>query len=61
MRANKVFFKNLKILPVDRFFKNVLYDKKIGYYSSQIPFGEKDSSGLGSDQAECENGCNEEG
>ncbi len=41
MIANKVFFKNLKILPVDRFFKNVLYDKKIGYYSSQFPFGEK--------------------
>ena len=23
------------------FFKNVLYDKKFGYYNSKIPFGEK--------------------
>ena len=27
------------MLPVDNFFKNVLYDKKIGYYNSKIPFG----------------------
>ena len=41
MKINKIFFKNSKVLPVDKFFKNVLYDKKIGYYTSRIPFGEK--------------------
>ena len=35
------FFKNKKSLPVDKFLQNVLYDKKFGYYSSKIPFGEK--------------------
>ena len=41
MKTNKIFFKNSKFIPVDRFFKKVLYDKKIGYYNTQIPFGEK--------------------
>ena len=41
MKTNKIFFKNSKILPVDKFFSKVLYDKKIGYYTSKIPFGEK--------------------
>ena len=41
MKTNKIFFKNSKTLPVDSFFKNVLYDKKFGYYTSRIPFGEK--------------------
>ena len=41
MKTNKIFFKNSKILPVDKFFTNVLYDKKNGYYTSQIPFGER--------------------
>ena len=41
MKINKNFFKNSKILPVDKFFNNVLYDKKYGYYSTKIPFGEK--------------------
>ena len=41
METNKSFFKNSKVLPVDKFFKNVLYDKKNGYYSSKIPFGKK--------------------
>ncbi len=41
MKINKIFFKNSKILSVDNFFKNVLYDKKYGYYNSKIPFGEK--------------------
>ena len=41
MKINKVFFKHSKILPVDKFLKNVLYDKKYGYYTSKIPFGEK--------------------
>ena len=41
MKTNKIFFKNSKILSVDQFFKNVLYDKKFGYYTSRIPIGEK--------------------
>ena len=41
MKTKKIFFKNSKIISVDRFFKNVLYDKKFGYYNSQISFGEK--------------------
>ena len=41
MKANKIFFKNSNILSVDEFFKNVLYDKKFGYYASKVPFGEK--------------------
>ena len=41
MKSNLKFFKKKKILPVDKFFKNVLYDKKFGYYSSKIPFGEE--------------------
>jgi len=39
MKTNQIFFKKSKILPVDKFFINVLYDKKFGYYSSQMPFG----------------------
>ena len=41
MKTNKFFFKKSKVLPVDKFFKNVLYDKKNGYYNSRIPFGKK--------------------
>ena len=41
MKTFKVFFKNSKVLPVDKFFKNVLYDKNYGYYSSKNPFGKK--------------------
>ena len=41
MKTNKIFFKNSKILPVDSFFKNVLYDKKFGYYNSKFPLGKK--------------------
>ena len=41
MKSNLKFFKNKKSLPVDKFLQNVLYDKKFGYYSSKIPFGEK--------------------
>ena len=41
MKTNKIFFKNSKILPVDKLLTNVLYDKKVGYYTSQIPFGVK--------------------
>jgi len=39
MISNKNFFNNSKVLPVDKFIENVLYNKKIGYYSSKIPFG----------------------
>ncbi len=39
MKSNFKFFKNSKSLPVDRFFQNVLYDEKIGYYNSKVPFG----------------------
>ena len=37
--SNKNFFNNSKVLPVDKFIENVLYNKKIGYYSSKNPFG----------------------
>ena len=39
MISNKDFFNNSKILPVDKFVENVLYNKRVGYYSSRIPFG----------------------
>ena len=39
MISNKDFFNNSKILPVDKFVENVLYNKKFGYYSSKIAFG----------------------
>ena len=39
MKLNQIFFKKSKILPTDKFFRNVLYDKKFGYYSAQMPFG----------------------
>jgi NADH dehydrogenase [ubiquinone] 1 alpha subcomplex assembly factor 7 len=41
MKSNYKFFKKSKTLPVDRFFQNILYDKKIGYYSTKLPFGIK--------------------
>ena len=41
MTSNKAFFHKKKILPIDKFFENVLYDKKIGYYSSRLPLGSK--------------------
>ena len=37
--SNKIFFKKAESLPVDKFFQNVLFDKKNGYYSSKLPFG----------------------
>ena len=39
MKPNLLFFKKSKILPADKFLRNVLYDKKFGYYASQMPFG----------------------
>ena len=41
MKSNLNFFKKSKTLPVDKFFENVLYDKKFGYYSSKNPFGKE--------------------
>ena len=41
MKSNLKFFKKKKCLPVDKFFQNVLYDKKIGYYANKVPFGKK--------------------
>ncbi len=41
MKSNLKFFKKSKKLPLDKFFHNVLFDKKIGYYSSRNPFGKK--------------------
>jgi len=41
MKTNLKFFKKSKSLAVDDFFQNVLYDKKVGYYTSRQPFGEK--------------------
>ena len=41
MKSDLKFFKNSKTLPVDKFFNNVLYDKKYGYYNSKIPFGKQ--------------------
>ena len=39
--SSQKFFHNTKTLPIDQFFENVLFNKKIGYYSSKIPFGKK--------------------
>ena len=39
--TNQNFFKKNKILPVDRFFNNVLFDEKKGYYTSKVSFGRK--------------------
>jgi SAM-dependent MidA family methyltransferase len=39
MKSNFKFFKKKKLLPIDKFFRNVLYDKKIGYYTTKQPFG----------------------
>ena len=41
MKSNLKFFKKSEFLPVDKFFERVLYDKKIGYYTSRYPFGKK--------------------
>jgi NADH dehydrogenase [ubiquinone] 1 alpha subcomplex assembly factor 7 len=39
MRLNFKFFQKKKSLPADRFFQNVLYGKKNGYYTTNNPFG----------------------
>ena len=35
------YFKDKKIIPIDQFFDDVLYNKKYGYYSKNMPFGDK--------------------
>jgi cyclopropane-fatty-acyl-phospholipid synthase len=39
MKSKLKFFKNSKVISIDEFFKNVLYNKKFGYYSSKLPLG----------------------
>ncbi len=39
MKSDLKFFKNSKILPIDMFLQNVLYDNNYGYYTSKQPFG----------------------
>ena len=41
MKSDIKFFKNFNSLPIDKFFHNVLYDPKNGYYNTQQPFGDK--------------------
>ena len=39
-KLNKNFRKG-QLTPIDNFFEDVLYNKKFGYYSNKLPFGEK--------------------
>ena len=39
MKSNIKFFKKSNTIPVDEFLNNVLYDNRLGYYSSRLPFG----------------------
>ena len=39
MISNQNFFRSVKTLPVDKFIENVLFNKKIGYYTTKVPFG----------------------
>ena len=41
MKSNIKFFKKSNTIPVDEFFNNVLYDNRLGYYSSRLPFGKE--------------------
>ena len=41
MVSSQNYFKKSKTLPVDTFLENVLFDRKYGYYSTNIPFGNK--------------------
>ena len=41
MTSNRNFFNSTKVISVDKFLENVLFDKKKGYYASKIPFGDK--------------------
>ena len=39
-KINKIFSTG-KVIPLDLFLEKILYDKKIGYYQKQNPFGAK--------------------
>jgi NADH dehydrogenase [ubiquinone] 1 alpha subcomplex assembly factor 7 len=39
-RTNKKFF-TCKEMPIDKFISNLMYDKKFGYYSKNVTFGQK--------------------
>ena len=41
MSHNLKLFKGKKSFPVDKFFYNILYNKKNGYYATRQPFGKK--------------------
>lgn len=41
MKINKKYFKTNKSLPIDKFFYEVLYNKKYGYYNKKNPFEKK--------------------
>ena len=41
MKSNIKFFKKSNTIPVDEFLNNVLYDNRLGYYSSRLPFGKE--------------------
>ena len=41
MKSDFKFFKKSNYLAIDQFFQNVLYDKNIGYYNTNVPFGNK--------------------
>ena len=41
MKNNLKFFESKKLLAVDDFFNEVLYNKKFGYYTTKYPFGQK--------------------
>ena len=39
MNSLNKYFPESKIIPIDKFISNALYDKEYGYYSKKIPFG----------------------
>ena len=41
MHSNNKYFKKNKIIPIDNFFQDVLYNNSYGYYSKKNPFGLK--------------------
>jgi len=39
MNSLNKYFPKSKIIPIDKFISNALYDEEYGYYSKKIPFG----------------------
>ena len=39
MNSLNKYFPASKEIPIDKFFFNVLYSKRYGYYSKKVPFG----------------------